>query len=44
MFASDTISIYSTGRVDENSILFAGDIGNKGVAWMLPEDYIPSMQ
>ena len=44
MFASDTISIYSTGRVAENSILFAGDIGNKGVAWMLPEDYIPSMQ
>lgn len=44
MFASDTISIYSTGRVAENFILFAGDIGNKGVAWMFPEDYIPSMQ
>ncbi len=44
LFARDTISIYSTGRVADNSILFSGDIGNKGVAWLLPEDYIPAMQ
>ena len=44
LFATDTIRIYSTGRVAENSMLFSGDIGDKGVAWSLPEDYIPSMQ
>ena len=43
-FAKDTIRIYSTGRVAENSILFSGAIAEKGVAWMLPEEYIPSMQ
>lgn len=43
-FARDTIRIYSTGRVAENSILFNGAIGDKGVAWLLPENYIPSMQ
>ncbi len=43
-FAKDTIRIYSTGRVADNSILFNGAIGDKGVAWLLPEDYIPSMQ
>ncbi|MDX2429914.1 MAG: carboxypeptidase-like regulatory domain-containing protein [Desulfobacterales bacterium] len=43
-FANDTIRILSSGRVAENTILFNGVIGDKGVAWMLPEDYIPSMQ
>lgn len=42
VFLKDTVHIYSTGRVAENSILFSGSIGDKGVAWMLPDDYIPS--
>lgn len=43
-FHMDTIRIAPSGRVHDNSILFSGSIGEKGVAWMLPEDYIPSMQ
>ena len=43
-FLKDTIRIYPSGRVAENSILFNNTIGEKGVAWMLPDDYIPSMQ
>ena len=43
-FLKDTIRIYPSGRVAENSILFNNTIGEKGVAWMLPFDYIPSMQ
>ena len=34
----------SSGWVGENSVSFSGAIGDKGVAWMLPEDYIPSMR
>lgn len=41
---NDTIKIYPSGRVPENCLLFGGAIGNQGVASMLPEDYIPSMQ
>lgn len=44
LFLQDTIRIFPSGRVAENSILFDRVIGNKGVAWMLPDDYIPSMQ
>ncbi|MCP4310168.1 MAG: carboxypeptidase-like regulatory domain-containing protein [Bacteroidetes bacterium] len=43
-FLNDTIRIEATGWIPENSILFGGAIGDKRVAWMLPEDYIPSMQ
>jgi len=43
-FLSDTVHILPSGRVPENSILFSNLIGQKGVAYMLPEDYIPSMQ
>jgi hypothetical protein len=44
LFLSDSIYIYPSGRVPENSMLFSGSIGKKGIATMLPEDYIPSMQ
>lgn len=43
-FLSDTVRIHPSGRIPENSILFSATIGSKGVAWMLPDDYIPSMQ
>jgi hypothetical protein len=43
-FLKDTVHIYPSGRVADNSMLFSGKIGDKGVAYMLPEDYIPSMQ
>lgn len=43
-FMKDTIRIYPSGRIPENSILFSNSISNKGVASMLPEDYIPSMR
>jgi hypothetical protein len=43
-FMKDTIYIYPSGRIPDNSILFSGSIGEKGAAYMLPEDYIPSMQ
>jgi len=43
-FLKDSVWIYPSGRVGDNSIMFDGAIGRKGVAWMLPEDYIPSMQ
>lgn len=43
-FLKDTVYIYPSGRIPENSIMFSGSIGEKGVAYMLPEDYIPSMQ
>jgi hypothetical protein len=43
-FDSDTLRIYSSGRVGDNNLLFNGAIGDKRVAWMLPFDYIPSMQ
>ena len=40
----DTVCIYPSGRVPDNSMLFSGSMGNKGVAFLLPYDYIPSMQ
>ena len=43
-FLSDSIHIYPSGRIPDNSILFSKSISRKGVASMLPEDYIPSMQ
>ena len=43
-FLKDSVYIYPSGRIPENSILFSGYIGKKGVASMLPRDYIPSMQ
>jgi len=43
-FLADTIHFYKSGRIPENTILFGGSIGKKGIAYMLPEDYIPSMQ
>jgi len=43
-FLTDSVYIYPSGRIPENSILFSGFIGKKGVASMLPRDYIPSMQ
>jgi hypothetical protein len=41
---ADTVRILPSGRVTENSLGFSREIGDKGVAWMLPEDYVPSMQ
>ena len=43
-FLKDTVYIHPSGRVPENSMLFSGSIAKKGVAHMLPEDYIPSMR
>lgn len=43
-FLTDTVHILPSGRIPENSILFSGDIGEKGTAYLLPEDYIPSMR
>lgn len=43
-FLRDSVYLYPSGRIPENSIAFIGSIGRKGVASMLPEDYIPSMQ
>lgn len=43
-FMKDTVYIFPSGRLPDNSILFSGSIGEKGAAYMLPEDYIPSMQ
>jgi hypothetical protein len=43
-FLRDSVYIYPSGRIPENSILFSGSIGEKRIAYMLPEDYIPSMQ
>ena len=44
LILEDTIRIMPSGRIVENSIMFGHDIGRKGVAWLLPDDYIPSMQ
>ena len=43
-FLRDSVYIYPSGRIPENSVLFSGSIGEKGIAFMMPEDYIPSMQ
>ena len=43
-FLQDSVYIYPSGRIPENSTAFSGSIGKKGVAFMVPEDYIPSMQ
>ena len=43
-FLRDSVYIYPSGRIPENDILFSGSIGDKRIAFMLPEDYIPSMQ
>jgi hypothetical protein len=43
-FLADTVRIHKSGRIPENTILFGGSIGEKGIAYMLPDDYIPSMQ
>ena len=43
-FLSDTVRILPSGRIPENSLLFGGSIGEKRIACLLPEDYIPSMQ
>lgn len=43
-FLADTVHILPSGRIPENSILFSGSIGEKGIAYILPEDYIPSMR
>ena len=43
-FLSDTVHILPSGRIPGNSVLFSGPIGEKGIAYLLPEDYIPSMQ
>lgn len=43
-FLSDTVHILPSGRIPENSVLFSQSIGEKGIAYLLPEDYIPSMQ
>jgi hypothetical protein len=43
-FLKDSVYIYPSGRIPENSILFLGSIGEKRIAYMLPEDFIPSMQ
>ena len=43
-FLKDTIRIYPSGRIADNSMLFGGKIGRKGVASMLPDEYIPSMK
>jgi hypothetical protein len=43
-FLSDSIYIMPSGRIPANTVLFSGSIGKKGLAHMLPEDYIPSMQ
>ena len=44
LILKDTIRIRPSGRIEENSIMFGNAIGRKGVAWLLPDDYIPSMQ
>ena len=43
-FLADTVHILPSGRIPENSVLFSGSIGEKGIAYILPEDYIPSMR
>ena len=43
-FLSDTVHILPSGRIPGNSVLFSEAIGEKGIAYLLPEDYIPSMQ
>lgn len=43
-FLADTVHILKSGRIPENTMVFSNSIGEKGVAYMLPEDYIPSMQ
>lgn len=43
-FLADTVRILKSGRIPENTIIFGGSIGEKRIAYMLPEDYIPSMQ
>ena len=43
-FMGDSIHIYPTGRIPGNSILFSRTIATKGIASMLPEDYIPAMR
>ncbi len=44
LFLQDSIHIYPSGRIPENSVLFRNTIALKGIKSMLPEDYIPSMQ
>ena len=43
-FLSYTIHILPSGRIPGNTVLFSGAIGKKGIAYLLPVDYIPSMQ
>ena len=40
-FMQDTIHLFPSGRVAENALLFGGEMGSKGVAWTLPDDYLP---
>lgn len=44
LMLSDTVRIYPSGRIPGNTMLFSDAISQKGVASLLPEDYIPSMQ
>ena len=43
-FLHDSIHIYPSGRIPENSVLFSNTIATKGISSLLPEDYIPSMR
>ncbi len=43
-FLRDSVYIYPSGRIPENTVAFSGSIAEKGVISMVPEDYIPSMQ
>jgi hypothetical protein len=43
-FLADTVRILKTGRIPENTLIFGGSIGEKRIAYMLPDNYIPSMQ
>ncbi len=43
-FLTDTVHILPSGRIPGNTVLFSGSIGEKGIAYLLPEDYISSMQ
>lgn len=46
--AIEDVTVYingtTQGSIPENTMVFSNSIGEKGVAYMLPEDYIPSMQ
>ena len=43
-FLSDTCLVRSNGTIPDNSILFEGEIGNKKVGAMLPDNYQPQMK